>query len=157
MRVTPESHVQDKNSYLFQWDTAARRYFNHFEIHKQSAREGLHRLFQNFLTRNRDPIQYEHRYRDIDSIASRQLLGEISAEEVKELNSVFGSKNGSHYTLGSKEPATILAWKQYPLLFSWLLSVGICGYGRFVRGYNNLWLIGGFLPCWTYILYNYAR
>jgi hypothetical protein len=71
MRVTPESPVEDRDSYLFQWDTAARRYFNHFEIHKQSAREGLRRLFQNFLTRNRDPIQFEHRFRDIDSVAQR--------------------------------------------------------------------------------------
>ena len=56
MRVTPESPVQDRDSYLYQWDTAARRYFNHFEIHKQAAREGLRRLMQNLLTRNRDPI-----------------------------------------------------------------------------------------------------
>jgi hypothetical protein len=71
MRVTPESPVQDKNSYLFKWDSAARQYFNHFEVHKNSAKEGLRRLFQNFLTRNRDPIQFEHRFRDIDAIASR--------------------------------------------------------------------------------------
>ena len=78
MRVTPESPVQDRESFLFQWDTAARRYFNHFEIHKNAAREGLRKLFQNLLTRNHDPIQFEHRFRDIDAIATRQLLGEIS-------------------------------------------------------------------------------
>ena len=71
MRVTPESPVQDKNSYLFKWDSAARQYFNHFEVHKNSAKEGLRRLFHNFLTRNRDPIQFEHRFRDIDAIATR--------------------------------------------------------------------------------------
>jgi hypothetical protein len=78
MRVTPDSPVQDRQSYLYQWDTAARKYFNHYEIHKNAARENLRRLFQNFLTRNRDPIQFEHRFREIDQVATRQLLGEIS-------------------------------------------------------------------------------
>jgi len=45
MRVTPESPVKDRDTYLYQWDTAARKYFNHFEIHKQAAKESLRRLF----------------------------------------------------------------------------------------------------------------
>lgn len=56
MRVTPESPVQDKDSYLYKWDALARKYFNHFEIHKQATREGIHRLFENILTRGKDPI-----------------------------------------------------------------------------------------------------
>ena len=56
MRVSSESPVQDKTSYLHKWDTTARQYFNHFEIHKQAAKEGIHRLKQNFLTSWRDPI-----------------------------------------------------------------------------------------------------
>ena len=157
MRVTAESPVEDRESYLFKWDTAARSYFNHYEIHKQAAREGLRRLFQNVLTRNKDPIQYEHRFKEIDAIATRQLLGDISCEEVAELNSVFGSKNGSYYFKNYKEPASLTAWKLYPLAAMWAATASIAGYARFVKGYNNLWLIGGFVPLWTYIVYQYAR
>lgn len=157
MRVTPESPVQDRESYLYQWDTAARRYFNHFEIHKNAAREGLRRLFQNILTRNRDPLQYEHRFREIDSLATRQLLGDISKEEVAELNKVFMMQNGSFYFKSWKEPAGIVAWKIYPLAILYGVSVAIAGYARIIRGYNNLWIAAGFIPFWTYALYNYVR
>ena len=156
MRVTPESPVQDRESYLFQWDTAARKYFNHFEIHKNASREGLRRLFQNFLTRNRDPIQFEHRFREIDSYASRQLLGEISHDEVKELNASIGKRQGTYYTLSMKDPATLHAWKIFPILAFTGVSYGIAGYARFVKGYSNLWLVGGFVPIWGYLFYNYA-
>lgn len=157
MRVTPDSPVQDRESYLFQWDTTARKYFNHFEIHKQAARENLRRLFQNFLTRNRDPIQYEHRFREIDQLATRQLLGDISKDEVKELNAVHGSANGTYYVKSMKEPAGILAWNVYPLALLWATGASIAGYARFIKGYNNLWLVAGFIPMWAYIFYNFAR
>ncbi len=157
MRVTPESPVQDRDSYLYQWDTAARKYFNHFEVHKQSAKEGLRRLFQNVLTRNRDPIQYEHRFREIDSLATRQLLGDISKDEVAQLNRTIGLKNGSYYFKSQKEPAGIVAWSIYPLAAFYGLAVAIGGYARFVKGYNNLWLMASFAPFWTYALYNYVR
>lgn len=142
---------------MFKWDSAARSYFNHFEVHKQAAREGLRRLFQNFLTRNRDPIQFEHRFREIDALAARQLLGDISHNEVAELNQVLGYTNSSYYYKSPKEPASIIAWKYIPLAVAYTASVSIAFYARFVRGYNNLWLVGGFLPVWTYLLYNYGR
>ena len=157
MRVTPDSPVADKSSYLYQWDTAARRYFNHFEVHKNAARESLRRLFQNFLTNSRDPIQFEHRFRDIDAYAARQLLGDISTEEVSGINKVLGQRQGIFYVKGFKEPASLIGWNIYPLLLLYGVSVSIAVYGRFVRGYNNLWLIGGFAPFWTYALYNYSR
>ena len=157
MRVTPESPVSDKQSYLYQWDSTARKYFNHFEIHKQASREGLRRLFQNIFTRGRDPIQFEHRFREVDTLVNRQLLGDISEDEVSELNSVLGTPNGSFYYKSNKEPAGIIAWKIYPILAIWGLSTAIAGYARVIKGYNNLWLIGGYVPLWTYLFYNYAR
>jgi hypothetical protein len=157
MRVTPDSPVQDKDSYLFQWDTAARRYFSHFEIHKNSAREGLRKLFQNFLTRNRDPIQYEQRFRAIDAIVTRQLLGEISSDEISELNSIVGSPNGTFFLGSNKEPASLWGWKIYPLLGLWAVCSGIAVYTRFIKGYNNLWLIAGYVPMWSYLIYGAAR
>lgn len=66
MRVSAESPVQDKESYLHKWDTTARKYFSHFEVHKQAAKEGVRRLQQHLLTRFRDPIFYRQRYQDVD-------------------------------------------------------------------------------------------
>ena len=90
-------------------------------------------------------------------MATRQLLGEISHEEISELNSALGSKNGSFYTLGMKEPAVIHAWKIWPTLLFGSVSGAIALYARFIRGYNNLWLVGGFFPLLGYVIYNYAR
>ena len=109
------------------------------------------------MTRNRDPIQYEHRFKQIDSLALRQLLGDISHQEVRELNKVIGSQNGSIYFKSVKEPAGIIQWSIYPLALLWAVSVGVAFYGRFIRGYNNLWLVGPFAPVWTYAFYNYVR
>lgn len=109
------------------------------------------------LTRNKDPIQYEHRFREIDSLATRQLLGDISHDEVAELNSVHGSANGSWYVKSMKEPAGIIAWNVYPLALLWVVGAGTAGYARFIRGYNNLWFVAGFVPMWGYIFYNWAR
>jgi hypothetical protein len=56
-----------------------------------------------------------------------------------------------------KEPAGIVQWSIYPLALLWVASVGVAFYGRFIRGYNNLWLVGPFAPVWTYALYNFVR
>ena len=157
MRVTPESPVSDRDSYLFSWDTAARRYFNHFEIHKNSARENVKKLLQNFLTRGRDPMQYEHRFREIDAAALRQLLGDISHAEVKELNSVIGCNTWRYYFKSWKEPAAITSFNILPLASLYAAALGIVGYTKIIKGYNNLWLVAGFIPFWTYAFYNYAR
>lgn len=39
----------------------------------------------------------------------------------------------------------------------WVLGVGIAGYAKFVKKYNILWFVAGFVPLWGLILYNYAR
>ncbi len=64
---------------------------------------------------------------------------------------------GNFYMRGMKEPATLIGWKIYPIVAMWGLSASIAVYARFIRGYNNLWLVGGFIPLWSYLLYNWAR
>lgn len=157
MRVTPESPVQDRDSYLYKWDTTARRYFDLFEVHKNSTREHLRRIYQSFLTRNRDPVQYSYRYEEVDNYTIRQLLGDISHQEVHELNSVFGTRYGLFFTKGVKEPASIVAWRVMPFAALWGFGAGVAAYGKFVKGYNILWLAAGFAPFWTYAVYNYFR
>ena len=155
MRVTPDSPVEDKSSYLYQWDSAVRKYFHHFEIHKTSTKEGIHRLFQSFFTSFKDPIQYRHRLETLDLIYLRQLLGDISKEEVSELNKVMGGQY--YYTKSSTEPAKIFAWRWLGMAAFTGLGFALAGYARFVRGYNILWFIAPFTPLWSYCFYNWAR
>ena len=155
MKISTESPVQDKQSYLYQWDTQARKYFHHFEVHKTAAVEGLAKLLQNPLTRWRDPIQYRHRYHDIDILRARQLLGDISKEEVNELNRVLG---GTYtFTKSYKEPAALFAYHNMGFAILGALGLGIVGYAKFMKGYNILWYSGGFAPLATFALYNWAR
>ena len=51
----------------------------------------------------------------------------------------------------------IHVWKVWPTLFFTGLSGTIALYARFIRGYNNLWLAGGFFPLLGYAIYTYAR
>lgn len=71
MRVSSESPVEDRGSYLYKWDSTARRYFPHFELHKVSAKTSMSNLFSNFLTGWRDPIQYRPRVQEIDVLTYR--------------------------------------------------------------------------------------
>ena len=154
MKVSAQTPVEDKNSFLYKWDSQARKYFNHFEIHKVAAKEGLQSLLQNILTRWRDPIQYRHRYQDIDAYTYRQLLGDISKEEVAELNKVFG---GFYcFSKSQAEPAKIVAYRQYQIYAFAALGVATVGL-KFVKGYNVLWLGAAFAPLATYLVYNYLR
>jgi hypothetical protein len=90
-------------------------------------------------------------------IVYRQLLGDISPSEVKELNEVMGYKQGSFYLKSRKEPASLTAWKLIPLAGLWLFGAGVAGYAFFFRGYNILWLAAGFVPLWAQLFYNWAR
>jgi len=126
-------------------------------VYKQAVREGIHRLSQNWLTRHRDPIQYYHRYQDADIITYRQLLGDISKEEISELNSAFGTPNGLYFTKGYKEPASILGWKTLPLMAYWGIGAGFAGYAKFIKGYNILWFVAPFVPLWMLLYYQYVR
>ena len=85
----------------------------------------------------------------------RQLLGDISKQEVQELNRVF---RGSYYfTKSNSEPGKIFAWRWLMMGALTGLGWGVAFYAKFVRGYNILWFVAPFAPCWTYMLYNWGR
>jgi hypothetical protein len=150
--------VQDSESYLHKWDTTSRRYFNHFEVHKQATKEGVHKLFQNLLTRWRDPIQYRNRYQDIDLLTYKQLLGDISKQEVDELHKVFPPlQTGLCYQKSVKEPAGLFMWRCNLLGAVWGACTLVAGYALVVKRYNILWVAGAYAPLWTVILYNWSR
>jgi len=73
---------------------------------------------------------------------------------MKELNKVFGGryrimrlrKNGQIHALDA------------PLLFTaWAGCASLAGYAKFVKGYNVLWLVGGFVPLWTVLLFAFNK
>ena len=70
------------------------------------------------------------------------------------MNRVLGGNpvNGQLFVRANSEPAKIYAWNKLPLALSTMLGLGLGAYGRFVKGYNNLWLIAGIIPMGMYLL-----
>ena len=76
--VDSKSPVADKNSFLFKWDEAVRKTHNKYEVYLSNLREGIQGLYVNPLTSFRDPIQFGHRYHQVQLLESSQQLGRIS-------------------------------------------------------------------------------
>ena len=89
----------------------------------------------------------------------RQQLGEITKEEVSEVNRVLGGNpiTGYQLTRGSKEPGLLMGWSK----LEFLVYAGAGGafgvYGRLAKGYNNLWLLAAALPVCTWMLVARSR
>ena len=60
--VKTASPVEDQESYLHQWDTAARKNFLAFEQRITGLRQGISQLYFNPLTSFRDPCNFNHRH-----------------------------------------------------------------------------------------------
>ena len=94
-------------------------------------------------------------FKDIDLYKYRQLLGEVSPQEVAEAEKVAG---GSYCLSRAKsEPAKIKAysWAWTPLLAA---GLGLNLYGLFyLKASRYIWTWCGFLPALTYLLYTKAR
>ena len=78
----------------------------------------------------------------LDTVNLRQKLGEISCDEVWELNRVFGMSN--HIILRKwNEPASVLAFPTKPLLFWFAAGKALGFWGYFAKRYNILWFFPG--------------
>jgi hypothetical protein len=85
-------------------------------------------------------------------------LGDISSQEVLELNKVFSPySTGLCYQKSVKEPAGIFIWRAALLTGVWGACTLVAGYAKIVKRYNILWLAGAYAPLWTLIVYNWAR
>ena len=82
-------------------------------------------------------------------------MGDISKEEVSELNRVFSGKY--YYRKSNKEPGLIVAYRWMTMAALTAGGWAVAFYARFGRGYNILWFIAPFVPFWTYAFYNYGR
>ena len=94
-------------------------------------------------------------FKDIDLYKYRQLLGEVSNEEVSEAEKVVNSS----YCFGrsKSEPAKIVAYSP-----TWALLLGFGGVGTlyglfYLKLSKYAWSWCCFLPCMTYYLYHKSR
>ena len=141
------------DSFTGQWEQSATKYHTYFEVKKIQAMANINELRRSFT--GYSPIWQHNRATAVDSINLRQLLGEISHDEVKELNRQAPA--GVSFSRGRKEPALLIAWDMKSFYFYTLAGLSISLYGRFGRGYNNLWLIAGFLPGAVSLFVGYHR
>lgn len=85
-------------------------------------------------------------------------MGDISKNEIDEINSVFSIfKTGNCYSKSVKEPAGIFVWRAALIGAAWTACSGLAVYAKFIKGYNILWFAGAYVPLWSLLLYNYAR
>ena len=151
--------TKESVSFLQTWDSSVRSYTPFFDAHSKAAREDIISLKNSPFTNWRDVTQTQDRYWKLNSLRLRQQLGEITPEEVSEVNRVLGGNpiTGYFLTLNKKEPSLLKAWN----LGEFLLFAGVGGafggYGRFVRGYNNLWLLAAGLPVLIWSVFQNAR
>ena len=154
MRVKKDTQVGDQSSLLFNWDKTARKYFEHFDVQIESCKDSLQRNFRTIFTGWKDPSVYYNHFKFIDTLVYRQILGDISKHDVKDVNQVLGGKY--HYTKSWTQPATMFAWDRNIAAF-WLFSASYAVFGKFVKGYSIIWLAFPFIPTWIYMLYNYQH
>ena len=154
MRVKKESPVTDQESFLYQWDSAARKYFEHFDILLDNQRHALQKNFSNVFSGWRDASRYFPTFHKIDMLVHKQTLGDISKQEVKEVNS--NTKSRYYFTKSWSQPATMFAWDSY-IAASWALGAGSAVFGKFLKGYSIVWLAIPFAPCWIHLAYNYRN
>lgn len=83
------------------------------------------------------------------------MLGDISKEEVAELNRVF--HDGYFFTKSPKEPARIFAWRWLEMGSLTAAGWGIALYALMIKRYNILWIVAPFIPFYSFAFYNWAR
>ena len=100
---------QDSASFLQTWDSSVRSYTPFFEAHMKAAREDITLLKKSPFTSWRDVTQTQDRYWKLHSLSLRQQLGEITPQEVSEVNRVLGGNpiTGYFLTLSNKEPSLL--------------------------------------------------
>ena len=69
--VKTASPVTDTTSFLFKWDSLVRKNFWKYEADKTSLTRGIESLYSNPLTRFRDPVQFGHRYAQLETLRLR--------------------------------------------------------------------------------------
>ncbi len=153
--VDKTSPVTDKHSYLHHWDTAVRKNHTKIEVFLSNLKEGVQGLYKNPLTSFKDPIQFGHRYHQIQILEAAQQLGTITSDEVQDANHALGGTYKVIRTPSSKSPLYAL---NVPVLGGlYAFSNALMVYSLFVKRFNILWVAGSFVPFWTAFFYFHLR
>jgi hypothetical protein len=123
---------------------------------KLAAADNLWQVKNSALTSWRNPIQMRDRYTAIDSITMRQQLGEISKDEVAEVNRVLGSPFVS-FSKDRRQPAKLWAWDNLTTGALLLSGLGFTTYGLLGLKSNKLWIIAAPIPAFIYYKINGVR
>ena len=70
------------------------------------------------------------------------------------MNRVFGGNplTGQTFVRSNASPAKIHVWNNLPILIATVSGFSLGAYGKFVKGYNSLWLLAGVLPVSCYMI-----
>jgi hypothetical protein len=82
-------------------------------------------------------------------------LGDISHEEVAELNRVLGGS--TYFTKGWNEPAKLIGWDTPAMALLGGVGGAFGLFGKFVKGGNWLWMTASSLPLIVGLLVNRSR
>lgn len=151
--IKSQSPVEDQTSFLYKWDSLVRKNFWKYEADKKYLQDGIASLYTNPLTRFRDPVQFGHRYADLESLRLRQQLGQISGTEISELNFVFGGQ----YGISLKRDGQLFATNKPVLAGVFASCSALAVYAKFVKGYSIIWLVGSYSPFFATLCYNKVR
>ena len=84
----------------------------------------------------------------------RQILGDVSKSEVKEVNQVFGG--WYYFTKMRSQPAGIYAWHSL-IAPMWGFCAGYSAFALLVKKYSIVWIWTPFVPLWFLIYWNHLR
>ncbi len=157
MQVTKDPPQEiPKNSYMYNWEAKARKFFKFFEKHKAGSHESIQRVQTNAFTRTQEFLRFMYRFKAPELYELRQQLGDITRAEVKSVNQAIAKDSPFIFRKSRSEPAKVLAYRKN------IIWVGAgCGLGwAYTMIYHRkgvVWWVAPFLPVVMYVLYNRVR
>jgi len=94
-------------------------------------------------------MQMRDKYTAIDTLTMRQQLGEISHDELNEVNRVMGSTS-VRFTKSANLPAKLIAEDVLTTSLFFVAGMSFFLYGRFALKSNMLWLLAAPAPALVY-------
>ncbi len=157
MQVSKDpSHDIPKGTYMYAWESKARRFFKYFEMHKKAAHEWLQRVRTNPFTKTQEYLRFYSRMMTPDVLELRQQLGDITGAEVSSVNRVVAKDSPYCFRKARGEPAKMVAYRKNILWVAAASTFGVA-YTMIYHRKGLLWWVAPFLPLVFYVLYNRSR
>ncbi len=149
-------HDIPKGSYMYNWETKARRFFKYFEMHKKGAHEWMQRVRVNPFTSTQEFLRFYSRMMTPDILELRQQLGDITGAEVSSVNRVVTKHTPYIFRKARGEPAKMVAYRKNILWVAAASTFGVA-YTMIYHRKGLLWWVAPFVPLVFYVLYNRSR